>query len=374
MPFGQAMEWLNAAAATAAKAASAAGLVETSDEEAPTEGGVALEPEPWITEDNAGEATPEKQGYGAGWGWGEALKGLEAAQQVASQVASQAAEVAGEVAKQAGVDGIVEAYKQDLNEFGSVLSSDAKIVANEVDTLAKDAKQTAEAVAQETRHTVGKAMDSVDAATGGVAGKRLRQLRTDTASFVSSVESELGLSEGTEATLTQLLRERGHSDAGSGKQTTVAPLKVDRFAEMVAILRADQATFAADPPSYAFVEWVEARGKEVRADGTRLPLTPREQEAKEDALTDEHVCRMRAELVPDMVTEEVFWVRFRNKPLICNVYSLNHIGAGSIPLPTSRVRGGREEASDAARGRGWRGWFWGSRCVGRRGRGPGCVE
>eukprot|EP01043_Picozoa_sp_COSAG02_P115695 COSAG02_NODE_52071_length_310_cov_0.734597_1_plen_85_part_10 len=85
-------------------------------------------------------------------------------------------------------------------------------------------------------------MESVDAATGGVAGKRLRQLRKDTASFVSSVESELGLSEGTEATLTQLLRERGHSDAGSGKQTTVAPLKVDRFAEMVAILRADQAT------------------------------------------------------------------------------------------------------------------------------------
>ena len=46
---------------------------------------------------------------------------------------------------------------------------------------------------------------------------------------------------------TALLKERGGA-AVTPVAALVAPLKVDRFAEMVAGLRADQATFAADPP------------------------------------------------------------------------------------------------------------------------------
>jgi hypothetical protein len=84
-------------------------------------------------------------------------------------------------------------------------------------------------------------------------------------------------------------------------------LRVDRYGEMVRALRADQATFAAAPTEYAFIEWREAR---TRPDGTRLPLSPTESDAKSDAEKEDQVQRWLAELVPEVLTPETFWDRY----------------------------------------------------------------
>ena len=45
----------------------------------------------------------------------------------------------------------------------------------------------------------------------------------------------------------------------------------------------------------------------TRPDSSRMPYSPLEEEEKEDALEDSFVQRWLSELVPDFVTENVFW-------------------------------------------------------------------
>ena len=267
--------------------------------------GQGLEPEPEPEPEPAqqqseqqpeGAGTPGRDGGAYGWGFGEALSGLEQISQAAAQAGSAVAAQATELAKQAGADDIIDAYKRDIAEFTSVISDDAKTVAKEVDEAAVLAKERAAVLREHASAKANKAMASVDAATGGQLKKTLAEGTSDLVQVVQAVGTELGLSQSG-----------GEPEAGDLLREAIAPLRVDRYGEMVRGLREDQATFAAAPADYAFIEWREAR---TRPDGSRLPYSPTEGDAREEAAKDAAVQRWLSELVPEVLTEEVFWDRY----------------------------------------------------------------
>ena len=192
-------------------------------------------------------------------------------------------------------------YKRDFAEFASVISDDAKVIEKEMVEAKGVVKERAAVLREQAAVAAAEAIQSADAATGGnltATRKAIHEGIVDTVQIVQAVGSELGLTE----------TQRGKdSAAGALLREAIAPLRVDRYAEMVQALRADQATFAAGPTEYAFIEWREAR---TRPDGTRLPLSPTESDAKSDAESDERVQRWLAELVPEVLKPEVFWDRY----------------------------------------------------------------
>lgn len=181
------------------------------------------------------------------------------------------------------------------------MSDDAKVIEKEVVEAKGVVKERAAVLREKAAVAAAEAIRSADSATGGnltATRKVIREGIVDTVQIVQAVGSELGLTE---------TQSGNDSAAGALLREAIAPLRVDRYAEMVRALRADQATFAAAPTEYAFIEWREAR---TRPDGTRLPLSPTESDAKSDAESDEAVQRWLAELVPEVLKPEAFWDRY----------------------------------------------------------------
>ena len=247
-------------------------------------GSDSAEPSPRQQQD---PGTPVADSYG--WGFGEALSGLDQFTKLAADATAMAAAQATELAKQAGADDILDAYKRDFAEFASVMSDDAKVIDAELGEAKVKAKERAAELAKQA-----------DAASGGQLSEARRALKeglADTMQVAQAVGSELGLADKAPA---------GGALSGALREA-IAPLRVDRYGEMVQGLRADQATFAAAPADYSFIEWREAR---TRPDGSRLPHSPVEDDAKGDAEKDEAVQRWLAELVPEVISLEAFWDRY----------------------------------------------------------------
>eukprot|EP01043_Picozoa_sp_COSAG02_P042970 COSAG02_NODE_3701_length_6363_cov_4.841475_2_plen_474_part_00 len=259
---------------------------------------MASAPEPEPEPEQPGDGAPED----AGWAFGGALSGLDQFSKAAAAATAAAAAHAAELAKQAGADDIIDAYKRDFAEFASVMADDAKVIEQEVVEAKSAVKVRAVELRDKATVAATEAIQSADAVTGGnitATRQAIKEGIVDTVQIVQAVGSELGLTEADDA---------GDTDpAGALLREAIAPLRVDRYGEMVRALRADQATFAAAPSEYAFIEWREAR---TRPDGTRLPLSPTESDAKSDAANDDQVQRWLAELVPEVLTPEVFWDRY----------------------------------------------------------------
>ncbi len=182
------------------------------------------------------------------------------------------------------------------------MSDDAKVIEREVVEAKSTVKERALELRAKAAVVATEAIQSADAVTGGnitATRQAIREGIVDTVQIVQAVGSELGLAEAGDAADTD--------PAGALLREAIAPLRVDRYGEMVRALRADQATFAAAPSEYAFIEWREAR---TRPDGTRLPLSPTESDAKSDAENDDQVQRWLVELVPEVLQPEVFWDRY----------------------------------------------------------------
>ena len=175
------------------------------------------EPEPQPEPESEAEAEPESEaeagdGAGTDW-WGAAISGI-------STLAEQGKQAAGAAAKAAGVDELLEDYKQDFAEFASVVTDDAKTVKKEAEVVNAKVAKAAVKLKRNAEEAASKAKEKVEAKLAeSEAGGQLLKLGRSTADVMAQLRSELGLSE--------------------GEAPTAIPtaMRVDRLAEHIKSLR-----------------------------------------------------------------------------------------------------------------------------------------